>query len=87
MTGIVSRVGGEHTFKCFSPTAASGPIPLGTMKKNDLIMMAREILEASSSNQKESSKRSEIEISYELSPDRQQTETSTIAQIELLTNR
>jgi hypothetical protein len=57
------------------------------MKKNDLIMMAREILEASSSNKKEPSKRSEIEISYELSPDRQQTETSTIAQIELLTNR
>ena len=54
-------------------------------------MMAREILGAASHQKDEAArgeaKRKEIELSYELSPDRQQTETSTIAQIELLTNR
>jgi hypothetical protein len=44
------------------------------MKKNDLIMMAREILGNSSHLNDDAScfdtKRKEIEISYELSPDR-----------------
>lgn len=47
------------------------------MKKNDLIMMAREILEAAGSK-----RGGEADIREELSPERQQTETSTIGQFE-----
>jgi hypothetical protein len=51
-SGALSR---DPTFKCFSPlNAASGNgIPQGTMKKNDLIMMAREILGAQSHQNEE----------------------------------
>jgi hypothetical protein len=45
------------------------------MKKNDLILMAREILEAAGSKR-------DAEARKELSPERQQTETSTIVQFE-----